>query len=133
MPVFRLADDQGCFGCGSKNFVGLKLKFRMDRRRRRLATDWIPTKDLQGYAGIVHGGMTALVLDEVMGNLLWTLKRPSVTAQMSVRFLKPAYVGEKIHCQAHLKEEKGRVLHVEAVATRAGQKIAQASGVYIRI
>ena len=133
MPVFQLTDDQMCFGCGSRNARGLRLKFSLDRRRRTITTEWTPTKAFQGYANVVHGGLTALVLDEVMGNLLWTLKNPSVTAEMSVRFLKPAYVGQKLCFRAHVKHQKGRVLHVEAVATRSGTKIARASGVYIHI
>ena len=128
----RLADDRICFGCGPRNPRGLKLKFRLDPARRILKTRWTPTKELQGYAGIVHGGMIALVLDELMGNLLWTLKRPAVTAEMTVRFHRPARVHQPLIAQARVKSQRGRVFEMEAqIRTPAGKRVASASAICV--
>ena len=112
----RLADDRMCFGCGSRNPRGLKLEFTLDSRRRRIRTRWVPSKEFQGYADIVHGGMIGLVLDELMVNLLWKLKLPSVTAEMTVRFFQPASVGTPLECEAWIASEKGRLYGMEATA-----------------
>lgn len=99
-----------------------------------LKSRWIPTKDLQGYAQIIHGGMIALVLDELMGNLLWTLKHPAVTAQMTVKFHRPARVGRPINCEARIKSQRGRLFEMEAQArTPAGKQIASASATCLEI
>ncbi len=130
----QLADDQMCFGCGSKNARGLRLQFELDTARRRIRTEWTPLKEHQGYADIVHGGMIGLVLDELMGNLLWKQGWPSVTADMSVRFLKPAHVGKPLKAEAWIKSQKGRVCFVEAVARNgAGVVVAEASARFVRI
>ena len=134
MMTLQLADDQMCFGCGGKNPRGLKLHFTVDEARRRIRTEWTPIKEHQGYAEIVHGGMIGLVLDELMGNLLWKIGRPSVTADMSVRFLKPAHVGKPLQGEAWIASEKGKVCFVEAAARDdAGEVVAEAKGRFVQI
>ena len=112
----NLADDKMCFGCGSRNAHGLKLKFVVDEEQQMIQTRWTPTKKHQGYVNILHGGIMALVLDEMMGNLLWKLKKPAVTAELTVRFHRPAYVGKPISCEAYIKQEQGRLFWMEAKA-----------------
>ena len=133
-PVLRLADDQLCFGCGAKNGRGLHLKFTLDEKRRVIKSRWIPTKEFQGYADIIHGGMIALILDEVMVNFLWKLENPSVTGEMTVRFHRPARVGEPIDFEAHVGSQKGRLFQMKGTAkTSAGRLIASASASCIRV
>ena len=130
----QLADDQMCFGCGGRNPRGLKLHFTVDEAGPRIRSEWIPLKEYQGYADIVHGGMIGLVLDELMGNLLWKTGRPSVTAEMSVRFLKPAHVGHPLRCEAWISSHKERVTHVEAAARNAaGDVVAEAKGRFVQV
>ena len=127
-----------CFGCGAKNARGLRLGFTFDAGRRRIRTEWTPAKEHQGYADIVHGGMLGLVLDELMGNLLWKLGSPSVTAEMTVRFRRPTYVGEPLACEAHIAEEGERsarpFYRMEAVArNRKGDLIARATARCVQV
>ena len=132
--ALKLADDQMCFGCGSRNARGLKLKFTLDPDHHRIRTEWTPTQEFQGYADIVHGGLIGLVLDELMGNLLWKQERPSVTAEMSVRFLKPAHVGKPLRGEAWIASHKGRVCVMEAAAwDAAGGVVAEAKGRFVQV
>lgn len=128
MKKLDLVDDQMCFGCGKKNPRGLALDFELDRERQRLKTRWTPVKEFQGYANIVHGGMIGLVLDEMMVNLLWVLKKPAVSAQFTVHLRRPTYVGEPLDCEAWIAEESGRVFRTEAEARNLeGEVVARAS------
>ena len=116
-----------CFGCGGKNTHGLRLSFSLDPAHKKITTTWIPLKEHQGYADIVHGGMTAVVLDELIGNLLWKQGTPAVTAELTVRFRKPAHVGRPLSCEAHLVESAGRVYRLKATAKNLqGELIAEA-------
>ncbi len=131
-----LDNDHFCFGCGSKNPRGLRLSFTLDREKKQISTVWTPAKELQGYANVVHGGMTGLVLDEVMGNLLYLTGTPSVTAEMTVRFLRPGTVNQPLNCRAWIVEEKiqgsRKSFQMESEATNdSGKVIARASGRYV--
>ena len=130
----QLADDQMCFGCGPKNSRGLRLKFDLNKEARRIYTRWTPSKEFQGYADIVHGGMIGLVLDELMVNLLWTLQWPAVTADLTIRFKKPAKVGVPLDCEAWVEDENGRLFLMQAEAkTSDGTVVAAASAKCVRL
>ncbi len=131
--ALKLADDRMCFGCGHKNPHGLNLKFSVARDQRSIRCRWTPAKEFQGYAEIVHGGILGLILDEIMLNLLWITKRPAVTAELTVRFKKPARVGEPIDFKAHVESEKGRVIRMASAAHAGGRLIAEATAVCIRV
>lgn len=133
-----LADDQMCYGCGRHNRQGLHLTFEFDPDRQHIRTHWTPRKVHQGYADIVHGGITTLVLDELMGNLLWKLQRPAVTAELTTRFRRPIRVGQPLACEAWVAESSrggtGRVIFMEAVAkSAAGTVMASATARCVRI
>ena len=130
----QLADDQMCFGCGSRNAGGLRLSFTVDEKKRVIESRWTPAKEHQGYADIVHGGMIGLVLDELMGNLLWKMGFPAVTGEMTVRFLRPAKVGHPLLCRAHVRSRKGRIFQMEATAADAHSRpVARASGKFFNL
>ena len=123
-----------CFGCGSRNARGLLLSFKVDEKKRVIESRWIPAKEHQGYADIVHGGMIGLVLDELMGNLLWKLGFPAVTGEMTVRFLRPAKVDHPLVCRAHVRSRKGRIFQMEAAAADTqGRPVALASGKFFNL
>ena len=55
-----------CFGCGQENPIGLRLSF--DHDGDALVARFVPGEDHQGWPGIVHGGIIATLLYEVLEN-----------------------------------------------------------------
>jgi uncharacterized protein (TIGR00369 family) len=103
------SDDHHCFICGSLNDQGLKLDFT-PLPGGGLGAVWRAEKRFQGYADVVHGGIISSVLDEVMVNLPWKLHgAPVTTAELTVRFKKPAPVGAELEFTAFVVE-RGRRL-----------------------
>jgi uncharacterized protein (TIGR00369 family) len=101
-------DDQHCFLCGHKNAHGLQLDFVGDGETLRAS--WVAEKRFQGYAEVLHGGIISAVLDEVMINLPWKLHHaPVTTAELSVRFLRPAPIGTELHFVAYVVEAGKRL------------------------
>ncbi len=132
MPLI-LEDDKMCFACGSKNTKGLRLKFTHPQPGKLLSTV-VFTKHHQGYKNIVHGGMMATVLDEIMVNLAWIEGKPAVTAQLNVSLKKAAKVGENIHLEGRLVKEKARTLYTRSEAKNdQGEVLATAEGVCVKI
>ena len=117
MPDFMLEDDQMCFACGSKNPIGLKLRFTLDEDST-LHAEFTPQKVHQGYKDIVHGGIIALVLDEVMVNLLWKLGRPAISARIEVRLSQSVKVGETIYFEGRISKDGRKVIHTQAKAMK---------------
>ncbi len=105
MPL-RLEDDHMCYVCGQGNAQGLRLSFEHPEKGRLKATLSF-SKHHQGFKNIVHGGMLAMVLDEMMVNLAWKEGIPAVTAELIVRLKKPTHIGEKVHLEGVLEPGKG--------------------------
>ena len=133
MPSLKLEDDFYCFGCGKNNPVGLKLDFKIDKDSV-IHSEFTPQKIHQGYSNITHGGIMALVLDEIMGNLPWKLGRPSVAAEFKIKLKKPSAVGEKLFLSARIEKENGRVLQISSLArNEQGEIMAKGDGKYVVI
>ncbi len=128
----ELADDGHCFVCGPKNPIGLKLDFSFDGKT--ITTEFVPKKEHQGYMNIVHGGIIATLLDEVMVKLAIELGMPAVTAQMDTRLKKALHIGEKITVSAEILEARKKLLIASAKAvTVDGTVIAEAKGKLVKI
>lgn len=126
-------DDGMCFVCGPKNPIGLKLNFLL-KDDQTLQTKFTPQKTHQGYADVVHGGILATILDEVMVNLAHKLGRKAVTAKMEVTFKRPAQVGQELIFTAGLIRETRRTLQARAQARAAdGTVLAEAQGTLMKL
>jgi acyl-coenzyme A thioesterase PaaI-like protein len=108
MKDLRLIDDGYCFVCGEKNDIGLGLQFR--QAGGRTISEFVPHKAHQGFMDIVHGGIIATVLDEAMVKRVLFEGMEAVTAEISVRFRSPLFVGEKAVVEAEIKRTGGRLL-----------------------
>lgn len=129
----RLEDDQMCYVCGKDNPEGFRLKFSHPRKGR-LTSELTFRKEHQGYKNIVHGGMIATVLDEIMANLAWLEGKPAVTVELAVRLKKAVPVGRKVLLEGILEKEKGRVLYLKASAKgRKGELYATARAKCLRM
>jgi uncharacterized protein (TIGR00369 family) len=128
----KLADDGYCFVCGTKNPIGLKLKFHFNGKT--IKTEFISKKEHQGYLNIVHGGIISTLLDEAMVKLALAMDMPVVTAQMDIRLRKPLRVGEKIIVEAEILHNTKKLLEAYAKAvTEDNVLIADAKGKLIKI
>lgn len=57
-----------CFICGRKNPHGLYMTF-FDNGENEVVSQYTVSEDYQSYPGIVHGGIVAAMLDEVVGRV----------------------------------------------------------------
>lgn len=123
-----------CFVCGEANPGGLRLQFQTDGRV--VESKFIPQDTHVGFKGMVHGGIIATVLDEVM---VWACAvqahRFAVCVELSVRYLKPVKPGQELVVTGELVANwKNRLFNAKATArTREGVAIAEAVGKYLPI
>ena len=126
----ELNDDGMCFGCGQRNPIGLKLEF--DSMDGEYVAEFTPAAEHQGWMGITHGGILATVADEAMGRLAWTSGYRAVTAEMSIRFKRPAETGRPHLVAAWIVSTEGRTVHCKAeVRQPDGTIVAEASAIMI--
>lgn len=93
-------EDHNCFGCSPKNSSGLQMKFHINEKRD-LVVSWLSVPDhLCGWSNVVHGGIISTILDEAMGwAALAILKKLVLTKSISVDYLKPIFIGQKMRVE----------------------------------
>lgn len=129
----RLENDRGCFACGDKNPQGLRMAFALTADGG-LRSEFTAEARLQGFRGFLHGGIMALLLDEMMVNLLWMRGHPAVSAEFRVRLKQPVRTGERIVLESRITETTRRLFKTEAQAFSAsGGLVAEAGGVCLKI
>lgn len=112
MPDLKLEDDHHCFACGSENKSGLRIHWTVEGKVT--TAEFIPGKEYQGWKNVVHGGILATLLDEAMTRLAWIACGGALTAEMTVRFLKPARVGRKIYVRGEIVKENRKLVEMKA-------------------
>ncbi len=99
-----------CFGCGPNNPVGLQLTYRF--QGDALVTDFMPGGTHEGWPGIVHGGILATLLYEVMENFAFRNGIITMMRDMEVQFRRPANIGRNITALARLELSADREMSV---------------------
>jgi uncharacterized protein (TIGR00369 family) len=121
-------DDRHCFVCGQDNPAGLRLEFARRPCGEAAADVSFPPR-LQGWRGTVHGGLLATVLDEAMVQAAGASGVQCVTAEITVRYRRPAATGAPLRLAGQVVETRGRVILAESrICDAQGQILAQATG-----
>jgi uncharacterized protein (TIGR00369 family) len=127
-------DDQHCFVCGKKNMAGLRLEFAQNPQSGETEATVAFPDHLQGWAGVVHGGLLATVLDETLVKAAGVAGYKCVTAEITVKFRKPAPTGASLAVSGKVLETRGRVVLAESrILDAGGQVLAQATGKLFKV
>ena len=99
------SEDQTCFGCGTQNPHGLKMKFSTDGERVYSFMQVPPT--LTGWDKTVHGGVLSTILDEIMGwSVIYLLKKIGMTKSITVEFKKAVNADEHLTIVGGIQEKQ---------------------------
>jgi acyl-coenzyme A thioesterase PaaI-like protein len=126
-------NDQMCFVCGKRNRDGLQLDFELVGEGG-IRTEFTPPKRYQGWKDIVHGGIIATILDEVMVNAAYLRKIVAVSAKLEIKLRKPAAVGERLIFHGRIVRQGAKTLKVKAWAEQEdGDVVAEATGLLMKV
>lgn len=103
-----------CFGCAPNNEAGVKMEFYEDGDE--VISIWKPQPQFQGWIDTLHGGIQAVLLDEICAwVVLRKLQTTGVTSKMETRYMKPVNTNDShIVLKASIKERKRNIVFVEA-------------------
>ncbi len=115
-----------CFGCGQENPIGLRLSF--DWEGDALVSRFTPGEDHQGWPGVVHGGIIATLLYEVLENFSYQQGIVAMMKRMDTNLRRPGKTGVEIVARAWLAGKSDKEMQVSATLTSdEGTRIAEGS------
>src|SRR6056297_223964 len=117
----------GCYGCGPENAAGLQLVAYAAEPDAVTAHHTFEQR-FEGAPGVVHGGATAAVLDDLFGRLLVRVLVTAVTSELSVTYLRAVHVGERCDLRAEVIDRTDRDVLMRATLTQQAVSKAVSTG-----
>ncbi len=124
--------DDFCFACGKANPIGLKLQIHPHPEGGAVA-EFTAAPEYQGYEGVLHGGIVATLVDEVMVWASFFQGFPVVTGTLTVKYRKPVPVGEPLEVRGWLVDTDRRRVRARAEIRHRGQVLITAESLLIRV
>ena len=127
----RTRTHTNCVACSPSNPRGLKLDFHL-LTDGSVSADFNCGSQYQGYAGILHGGVITMILDEAMTNCLFAHKCVAITGDLRVRFRHPVAAEQQATVRAWITrssppfyELKAEIIRNDKVKTIATGKFME--------
>jgi acyl-coenzyme A thioesterase PaaI-like protein len=118
--------NSSCYVCGTDNPRGFHMFFQEGDQGEMSAT-WTPDSTLEGFEGIVHGGVVSTVLDESMAKAVAASGVEALTAELRVRFRHHVVSGNPLRVRGWVTERNKRMVRAEAtLLDEAGLELAHA-------
>jgi len=134
------APDGICFGCGVKNEKGLRI--RSFPNGEEVVASWHADEHHQAFPGMLNGGIVGALLD---CHSNWTaahflMKRDgkdapecTVTANYSIKLLRPTPFDKTIYLKARVVESSGDRATVEAELVADDKVCATCKGLFVAV
>jgi acyl-coenzyme A thioesterase PaaI-like protein len=116
---------------GPLNPIAPPLTFAFDGERLRgtgaLGAPFV------GPPGTVHGGVVAMVLDELLGAVNACLGMGAFTGTLTIRYERPTPISTDLEMESWVDHTEGRKVFTVGTIRAGGEVTARADGVFIRV
>ncbi|MGB3211485.1 MAG: PaaI family thioesterase [Desulforhopalus sp.] len=112
---------QFCLMCGRDNPLSFGLKFIKNDGGAVSAT-FTGNSNLQGYTGVMHGGVLSALLDTAMAQCLLHQDIEAVTGELNVRYLEQVDCDDTLDIKAWIDSSLPPLYHLKS-QIRIGDKI----------
>ena len=112
-----------CFGCSPENPMGVKMEFYEDGDE--IVSFWKPKPEYQGWLDTLHGGIQAVLLDEICAwAIVRKLQTTGVTSKMETRYRKSILTNDTLlEIRASIQEQKRNIILVKATIYNSAKEI----------
>lgn len=110
-----------CLMCGQDNPLSFGLKFKKNEDGA-VSTTFTGNRNLQGYTGVMHGGVLSALLDTAMAQCLLHQDIEAVTGELNVRYLEQVACDGTLDIKAWVDSSLPPLYHLKS-QIRIGNKI----------
>lgn len=137
----RYSPDGRCFGCGPANERGLRIASH-EAPNGELVADWTPQPHHEAFDGVLNGGVVGALLDchsnwaaavHLMRATGADVPPPCVTAEYTVRLLRPTPTDRPVRLRARVVEAGANRATVDASIEAGGLTTATCHGTFVAV
>lgn len=126
---------KNCLVCGVDNDFGLKTRF-YETENNELIAVFKPLDEHQSYPNVMHGGISATILDEAIGRAIMMTTDSNtfgVTVELNVRYKKPVPLGSELKVISRISKDRGRIFEgTGELYLPDGEVAVEAEGKYMK-
>lgn len=126
---------KNCLVCGIENPFGLKTKF-YELENKEVVGYFTGHTYLQSYPHILHGGISATILDETIGRAImahYGQESFGVTIELNLKYKKPVPLDVELKVVGRIVNDKGRIFEgTGELILPDGEVAVTASGRYMK-
>jgi acyl-coenzyme A thioesterase PaaI-like protein len=127
----QLPEHGSCFICGSENPHNLGLHWYVNEKGE-VSSEFALTLAQQGPPGHAHGGLSAAVLDEVMGAAVWQAGYTVAAAKIEINYRKPVPLGQCLKTRGYVTRRNGRKIYARGeICLPDGTLLVAGKGLFI--
>ena len=136
----KYAPKNACFGCGPANAKGLHV--RSFAKGIEVVCNWKPEAHHEAFPGVLNGGIIGAILDchcnwtaahSLMNQTKSSHPPCTVTAEYSIKLLRPTPSNETVHLVATIVESTTDRAVVQAKLEAGGKICASCRGVFVAV
>lgn len=136
----KYAPNNACFGCGPANSKGLRIRSQV--QGDQVVAEWTPQPHHEAFPGVLNGGIIGALLDcHSNWTAAWSLMKRAgadhppctVTADYSIRLLRPTPTQGPIHLSAHVSQISDDRAVIEAELSAGGKVCATCTGTFVAV
>jgi acyl-coenzyme A thioesterase PaaI-like protein len=129
-----------CFGCGPANAQGLRI--RSFAEGEEVVATWTAEPHHEAFPGMLNGGIVGALLDchsnwtaafHLMRNAGEDRPPCTVTAEFTVKLLRPTRSDLPVLLRAHVVESNADRVTVEATMESGGKQTATCRGLFVAV
>ncbi|MCL2491247.1 MAG: PaaI family thioesterase [Coriobacteriia bacterium] len=124
-----------CFVCGEENPLSLHAKF-YETDEGELVGIFETGEQHQSYPGRVHGGVSAAILDEIIGRSAMIIDPDmwGVTVELTTKYRRPVPYGRPITARGRITREQSRMFEgTGEIVLDDGTVAVEAKGRYLKL
>ena len=131
-PILKQLPEHGsCFLCGTENPHNVGLRWYVDDKGV-VSSEFTLTLAQQGPPGHAHGGLSAAVLDEVMGAAVWQAGYTVAAAKIEVNYRKPVPLKKLITTKGYITRRNGRKIYARGeIYLSDGTLLVEGKGLFV--
>lgn len=116
---WRNKEEYFCFGCCKDNHSGVKMDFYADGDD--VVSYWKPEDRFQGWIDTLHGGIQAVLLDEICGwVVMHKMQTSGMTTKMELRYKRAVSSSDSyLILRAKVKDVRRNLVTVEATLSNS--------------
>lgn len=123
-------EHEWCLLCGNRNPRSLNLRFVAYGEEVR--AEFTPGPELQGYRGILHGGIVSALLDSAMTHCLFKNGIRAVTGDLHVRFLQAVPYKKPVEIRARIVSKRPPFYRLKSELLQGSRIMARAEAKFMR-